>query len=249
MLNKKVPVVSTPTSMASTSDAQQKRKLPESFNNGTAQTARSQTGRRRDQPVVHKPLIIIDIDGSAESSSNPPETVSNESVISEADNGHSAAYGSDYGSEDEFGESNFPLPLTGLNWFDGRGSKRYTQSQKRKGFTRIFDPRYYSSTSDDQVGNVSLSASLSTQVQNSMEKQISGESKIINHIDLTTDSISADSDPPPKPVPIQPDTPKLTKQQRHILDLVVEQGQSLFFTGPAGVGKSFTLNFIIERFP
>ncbi|OAA71365.1 DNA repair and recombination protein pif1 [Cordyceps fumosorosea ARSEF 2679] len=37
----------------------------------------------------------------------------------------------------------------------------------------------------------------------------------------------------------------LSNEQRHVLDLVVEQGQSVFFTGPAGTGKSVLMRAII----
>lgn len=37
----------------------------------------------------------------------------------------------------------------------------------------------------------------------------------------------------------------LTEEQRHVLDLVVNQNQSVFFTGPAGTGKSVLMRAII----
>jgi DNA replication protein DnaC len=39
---------------------------------------------------------------------------------------------------------------------------------------------------------------------------------------------------------------KLSDEQRTVLDLVLKQGKSVFFTGPAGTGKSFLLRKIIE---
>lgn len=39
----------------------------------------------------------------------------------------------------------------------------------------------------------------------------------------------------------------LSSEQRHVLDLVVEQGQSVFFTGPAGTGKSVLMRAIISE--
>lgn len=43
------------------------------------------------------------------------------------------------------------------------------------------------------------------------------------------------------------DTIALSSEQRHVLDLVVEQGQSVFFTGPAGTGKSVLMRAIISE--
>ncbi|UNI21416.1 DNA helicase [Purpureocillium takamizusanense] len=48
--------------------------------------------------------------------------------------------------------------------------------------------------------------------------------------------------PPPKPAPIS-----LSTEQRHVLDLVVEKNASVFFTGPAGAGKSVLMRAIIQR--
>lgn len=39
----------------------------------------------------------------------------------------------------------------------------------------------------------------------------------------------------------------LSSEQRHVLDLVVEQGQSVFFTGPAGTGKSVLMRAIFSE--
>ncbi|KAM3509361.1 hypothetical protein MY11210_006360 [Beauveria gryllotalpidicola] len=43
------------------------------------------------------------------------------------------------------------------------------------------------------------------------------------------------------------ETIALSSEQRHVLDLVVEQGQSVFFTGPAGTGKSVLMRAIISE--
>lgn len=43
-------------------------------------------------------------------------------------------------------------------------------------------------------------------------------------------------------------SPSLSRDQEFITELVVEKGENIFFTGPAGVGKSFTLNSIIDRY-
>lgn len=43
------------------------------------------------------------------------------------------------------------------------------------------------------------------------------------------------------------DTIALSSEQRHVLDLVVEQGKSVFFTGPAGTGKSVLMRAIITE--
>jgi len=48
--------------------------------------------------------------------------------------------------------------------------------------------------------------------------------------------------PPPKPAPIS-----LSTEQRHVLDLVVEKNASVFFTGPAGAGKSVLMRAIIQE--
>jgi ATP-dependent DNA helicase PIF1 len=39
----------------------------------------------------------------------------------------------------------------------------------------------------------------------------------------------------------------LSREQRHILNLVVEKNQSVFFTGPAGTGKSVLMRAIIDE--
>ncbi|KAL6889780.1 PIF1-like helicase domain-containing protein [Trichoderma longibrachiatum] len=39
----------------------------------------------------------------------------------------------------------------------------------------------------------------------------------------------------------------LSKEQEHVLDLVVNQGKSVFFTGPAGTGKSVLMRAIIKQ--
>ncbi|KAL6815678.1 PIF1-like helicase domain-containing protein [Trichoderma sp. SZMC 28013] len=39
----------------------------------------------------------------------------------------------------------------------------------------------------------------------------------------------------------------LSKEQEHVLDLVVNQGKSVFFTGPAGTGKSVLMRAIINQ--
>lgn len=39
----------------------------------------------------------------------------------------------------------------------------------------------------------------------------------------------------------------LSKEQRHVIDLVVNQNKSVFFTGPAGTGKSVLMRAIIEE--
>ncbi|KAJ6784737.1 hypothetical protein PWT90_08569 [Aphanocladium album] len=49
---------------------------------------------------------------------------------------------------------------------------------------------------------------------------------------------------PPQP---RSDTIALSSEQRHVLDLVVNQGQSVFFTGPAGTGKSVLMRAIISE--
>src|SRR5690606_7621574 len=40
--------------------------------------------------------------------------------------------------------------------------------------------------------------------------------------------------------------PKLTPEQQYIFDLIVRDGESVFFTGAAGTGKSFLLRRIIS---
>ncbi|TQW00378.1 hypothetical protein V2A60_001463 [Cordyceps javanica] len=59
----------------------------------------------------------------------------------------------------------------------------------------------------------------------------------------------AELEPPePQVVPFpQSTTIALSSEQRHVLDLVVEQGQSVFFTGPAGTGKSVLMRAIISE--
>ncbi|KAJ3499823.1 hypothetical protein NLG97_g5 [Lecanicillium saksenae] len=49
------------------------------------------------------------------------------------------------------------------------------------------------------------------------------------------------------PAPPRSDTIALSSEQRHVLDLVVDQGQSVFFTGPAGTGKSVLMRAIISE--
>jgi ATP-dependent DNA helicase PIF1 len=39
----------------------------------------------------------------------------------------------------------------------------------------------------------------------------------------------------------------LSKEQRNVLDMVVNKGQSVFFTGPAGTGKSVLMRAIIQE--
>jgi ATP-dependent DNA helicase PIF1 len=46
--------------------------------------------------------------------------------------------------------------------------------------------------------------------------------------------------------PSRSDEEKLNEEQRTVFDLVVKQGRSVFFTGPAGTGKSFLLKRIIR---
>ncbi|OAA79623.1 DNA repair and recombination protein pif1 [Akanthomyces lecanii RCEF 1005] len=60
---------------------------------------------------------------------------------------------------------------------------------------------------------------------------------------------SADLPPPdPSTLPVQRSAAiSLSSEQRHVLDLVVEQGQSVFFTGPAGTGKSVLMRAIISE--
>ncbi|OAR02091.1 hypothetical protein LLEC1_06673 [Akanthomyces lecanii] len=53
-------------------------------------------------------------------------------------------------------------------------------------------------------------------------------------------------DPSTLPVP-RSAAISLSSEQRHVLDLVVEQGQSVFFTGPAGTGKSVLMRAIISE--
>lgn len=43
------------------------------------------------------------------------------------------------------------------------------------------------------------------------------------------------------------DTMTLSSEQRHVLNMVVEQGKSVFFTGPAGTGKSVLMRAIIQE--
>ncbi|TQS32951.1 hypothetical protein Golomagni_06719 [Golovinomyces magnicellulatus] len=43
------------------------------------------------------------------------------------------------------------------------------------------------------------------------------------------------------------DTVTLSSEQRHVLNMVVEQGKSVFFTGPAGTGKSVLMRAIIQE--
>ena len=55
-----------------------------------------------------------------------------------------------------------------------------------------------------------------------------------------------------KPIKSKSKTPKnaafaLSKEQQHVLDLVVNKGQSVFFTGPAGTGKSVLMRSIIQE--
>lgn len=54
--------------------------------------------------------------------------------------------------------------------------------------------------------------------------------------------------PPPADGPTVVAKPfSLSQEQRHVLDLVVERGQSVFFTGAAGTGKSVLMRAIIEK--
>lgn len=45
----------------------------------------------------------------------------------------------------------------------------------------------------------------------------------------------------------QNETLTLSAEQRHVLDMVVDQGKSVFFTGPAGTGKSVLMRAIIAE--
>lgn len=47
---------------------------------------------------------------------------------------------------------------------------------------------------------------------------------------------------------VVPKEKTLSSEQRKVLDLVVDKGQSVFFTGPAGTGKSFLMENIINHF-
>ncbi len=47
-------------------------------------------------------------------------------------------------------------------------------------------------------------------------------------------------------VPTPPAAAVLSEQQRYVVDLVVNQKASVFFTGSAGTGKTFTLKTIID---
>jgi ATP-dependent DNA helicase PIF1 len=56
---------------------------------------------------------------------------------------------------------------------------------------------------------------------------------------------------PAVPAPTKSHAPKaaaisLSKEQQHVRELVVERGQSVFFTGPAGTGKSVLMRAIIQ---
>lgn len=50
-----------------------------------------------------------------------------------------------------------------------------------------------------------------------------------------------------KSVKARADTIALSGEQRYVIDLVVEKGQSVFFTGPAGTGKSVLMRAIINE--
>jgi ATP-dependent DNA helicase PIF1 len=52
---------------------------------------------------------------------------------------------------------------------------------------------------------------------------------------------------PAKPQAARSSAIALSNEQRHVKDLVVEKGQSVFFTGPAGTGKSVLMRAIIQE--
>lgn len=67
-------------------------------------------------------------------------------------------------------------------------------------------------------------------------------------MDLANETESEDEQIRPGGITRVPEpTPKVTlsKEQRAILDIVVDQGRSVFFTGSAGTGKSVLLREII----
>ncbi|RKU42836.1 hypothetical protein DL546_009919 [Coniochaeta pulveracea] len=53
---------------------------------------------------------------------------------------------------------------------------------------------------------------------------------------------------PAKPQAARSAAIALSNEQRHVKDLVVEKGHSVFFTGPAGTGKSVLMRAIIQEF-
>jgi ATP-dependent DNA helicase PIF1 len=59
------------------------------------------------------------------------------------------------------------------------------------------------------------------------------------------DASDVPDDYKPKPAPAQ--AINLSSEQEHVLDLVVNQGRSVFFTGPAGTGKSVLMRAIIKK--
>ncbi|KAL2164297.1 hypothetical protein VTH06DRAFT_3513 [Thermothelomyces fergusii] len=63
-----------------------------------------------------------------------------------------------------------------------------------------------------------------------------------------TEASSADVQEPPKPYTPKTSAITLSSEQRYVLNLVVEKRQSVFFTGPAGTGKSVLMRAIIQEF-
>ncbi|KAJ6444754.1 mitochondrial DNA helicase (Pif1) [Purpureocillium lavendulum] len=66
--------------------------------------------------------------------------------------------------------------------------------------------------------------------------------RLVEQDDMQDQDLHAAPVPPPKPAPIS-----LSSEQRHVLDLVVNKGTSVFFTGPAGAGKSVLMRAIIQE--
>lgn len=62
-------------------------------------------------------------------------------------------------------------------------------------------------------------------------------------VDLTQSEVHKVTGVPGKAVP----QIFLSKEQRHVLDLVTRKGESVFFTGPAGTGKSVLMRAIISE--
>ncbi|KAG6824685.1 hypothetical protein H0H93_001659, partial [Arthromyces matolae] len=60
------------------------------------------------------------------------------------------------------------------------------------------------------------------------------------------ESTTAATPPNPTKIPLLPVTVDLSDQQKHILD-IVKSGKNVFFTGPAGTGKSVLLRAIIDE--
>ncbi|KAL2156312.1 hypothetical protein VTH82DRAFT_1057 [Thermothelomyces myriococcoides] len=62
-----------------------------------------------------------------------------------------------------------------------------------------------------------------------------------------TETSSAGGQEPPKSYMPRTSAITLSSEQRYVMNLVVEKGQSVFFTGPAGTGKSVLMRAIIQE--